>query len=106
MYCAVNAITPWNRTRTRESIGAIRHVFLEADRDGPAVLARIAARSDLPEPSYILHSSPNRVHVFWRGTGFGPPQVPDQGLEEERELRRDDWSPPERGFVDANHDCC
>jgi DNA primase RepB-like protein len=26
--------------------------------------------SDVPEPSYILHSSPNRVHVFWRVAGF------------------------------------
>jgi hypothetical protein len=70
MYCGVNAIAPWKRTRTRDSVGVIRHVFLEADRDGPGVLARIAARSDLPEPSYILHSSPNRVHVFWRVERF------------------------------------
>lgn len=70
VYCGVNAIAPWKRTRTRDSVGAIRHAFLEADRDGPGVLARIAVRSDLPEPSYILHSSPNRVHVFWRVEGF------------------------------------
>jgi hypothetical protein len=36
---------------------------------------RIAARSDLPEPSYVLYSSPNRVHIFWRVTGFEPDQV-------------------------------
>jgi hypothetical protein len=75
VYCGVNAIAPWKRTRTRDSIGAVRHVFLEADRDGPVVLARIAARSDLPELSYVLHSSPNRVHVFWRVTGFEPDYV-------------------------------
>jgi len=75
VYCGVNAIAPWNRNRTRESIGAVRHVFLEADHDGPVVLARIAARPDLPEPSYILYSSPNRVHVFWQATGFGVAQV-------------------------------
>jgi hypothetical protein len=75
VYVAVNAFAPWRRTRTRDSVGAVRHVFLEADRDGPGVLARIAARSDLPEPSYILHSSPDRVHVFWRVTGFEPEYV-------------------------------
>jgi hypothetical protein len=75
VYVAVNAFAPWKRMRTRDSVGAIRHVFLEADRDGPTVLARIAARSDLPEPSYVLHSSPNRVHIFWRVTGFAPNQV-------------------------------
>src|SRR5262249_18490549 len=41
VYCGVNAIAPWKRKRTRESIGAVRHVFLEADHDGPLVLARI-----------------------------------------------------------------
>jgi hypothetical protein len=45
-------------------------VFLEADQDGPQVLARLANRSDLPPPSYLLHSSRNRVHVFWRVAGF------------------------------------
>jgi hypothetical protein len=70
VYCGVNAIAPWKRTRTRDAVGVVRHVFLEADRDGPAVLARIGARSDLPEPSYVLHSSPSRVHVFWRVVGF------------------------------------
>jgi hypothetical protein len=75
IYVSVNAIVAGRRSRTRDAVGAIRHVFLEADRDGPAVLERIAARPDLPEPSYILHSSPNRVHVFWRVTGFGASRV-------------------------------
>ena len=26
--------------------------------------------SDLPIPSYVLHSSPNHMHVFWRVAGF------------------------------------
>jgi len=109
VYCAVNAVTPWNRTRTRESIGAIRHVFLEADRDGPVVLARIAARSDLPEPSYILHSSPNRVHVFWRATGFGPPQVEALQKSLARELDSDPAATPATqmtrlvGFLNHKH---
>jgi hypothetical protein len=70
VYVSVNAIAPGRRSRTRDAVGAIRHVFLEVDQDGPAVLAAIAARRDLPPPSYVLHSSPNRVHVFWRVDGF------------------------------------
>lgn len=89
VYCAVNGIAPWNRRRTRESIGAIRHVFLEADHDGPIVRARIAARSDLPEPSYVLHSSPNRVHVFWRVSGFDPCQAEALQKRLARELETD-----------------
>ena len=70
VYVSVNALHPGCRSRTRGSIASVRHVFLEADRDGDVVLAAIARRPDLPEPSYILHSSPNRVHVFWRVAGF------------------------------------
>jgi hypothetical protein len=82
----VNAIAPGRLSRTRDSIGAIRHVFLEADRDGRGVLAKIAARPDLPEPSYVLHSSPNRVHVFWRVAWFGSVQVEALQKQLSREL--------------------
>lgn len=75
VYLSVNAILPGRRSRTRDVIGAIRHVFLEADRDGPHVLAAVAARPDLPPPSYVLHSSPNRVHILWRVQGFAVEQV-------------------------------
>lgn len=70
VYVSVNAIGTGRRARTREAIAFIRHVFLEADRDGAQVLSSIQRRSDLPPPSYILHSSPDRLHLFWRVTGF------------------------------------
>jgi hypothetical protein len=70
VYVSVNAIAPGHRARTRDAIRAIRHVFVEVDQNGRAVLATINARRDLPTPSYVLHSSPDRVHVFWRATGF------------------------------------
>src|SRR5687768_2579569 len=70
VFASVNAIAAGRRCRTREAIGAVRHVFLDADHDGPAVLSRVATRRDLPSPSYILHSSPNHLHLFWRVTGF------------------------------------
>lgn len=75
VYVGVNAIRHGHRTRTRDSIGAVRHVFVEADHDGAALIQRIRSRSDLPPPSYVLHSSPNRVHVFWRVEGFYPTLV-------------------------------
>lgn len=75
VYVSVNAVALGRRSRTREAIGAVRHVFLEADHDGPGVLARVRSRSDLPEPSYVLHSSPNRVHLFWRTTDFSADHV-------------------------------
>jgi RepB DNA-primase from phage plasmid len=70
VFVSVNAIRPQRKARTREAIGEIRHVFLDADRDGASVLATIAARRDLPPPSCVVHSSPNRLHVLWRASGF------------------------------------
>jgi hypothetical protein len=70
VFVSVNAIASGRRSRTRDAIGAVRHVFLDADHDGSAVLSRVATRQDLPSRSYVLHSSPNRVHVFWRVRDF------------------------------------
>lgn len=70
VYVSVNAFAPGRRSRARDAVTAIRHVFLEVDHDGTQTLATIAARRDLPPPSYVLHSSPNRVHILWRASGF------------------------------------
>ena len=70
VYVSVNAVRPNQRSRSRDAICAVRHVFLEADHDGPHLLASLAERRDLPPPSYLVQSSKNRVHVFWRVSGF------------------------------------
>jgi hypothetical protein len=70
VYCSVNAIAPGRHSRTRDAVKTVRHVFLEADHDGRRALARVAERADLPTPSYVLTSSPDRFHIFWRVTGF------------------------------------
>ena len=69
VYVSVNAVLP-GRSRTRRAIASIRHVFLEEDSDGLGLLATLTTRPDLPPPSYVLHSSPGRLHVFWRAHGF------------------------------------
>lgn len=75
VFVSVNAIRPQRKARTREAIGEIRHVFLDADREGPAVLSAIAARQALPSPTCVIHTSPNRLHVLWRVTGFSKEDV-------------------------------
>jgi hypothetical protein len=94
IYCSVNAIAPGRRSRTRDAIKAIRHVFLDADHDGPAVLARVAERGDLPAPSYVLTSSPGRLHIFWRVTGFDSLRVEALQKRLARELGTDAAATP------------
>src|SRR5262245_13021807 len=69
VYVSVNAVRPV-RSRAKDAIASIRHVFLEEDADGPGLLAALTTRPDLPPPSYVLHSSPGRLHVFWRARGL------------------------------------
>jgi hypothetical protein len=94
VFISVNAISSGRRCRTRDAIGAVRHVFLDADSDASAVLCRIEARRDLPSPSYILHSSPNHIHVLWRVTGFDPDAVERLQKQLARELQTDPAATP------------
>jgi hypothetical protein len=89
VYVSVNAVASDRRSRARDAIRAIRHVFLEADHDGPHVLATLAERRDLPPPSYLVQSSRNRVHVFWRVSGFVCDQVERLQKKLARELATD-----------------
>ena len=70
IYISANAVEANQRSRSREAVRGVRHVLLDVDRDGPQVLATIVVRRDLPPPSYVLHSSPGRIHVLWRVSGF------------------------------------
>jgi hypothetical protein len=94
IFISVNAIVPGQRSRTRPSIGAVRHVFLDADRNASQVLRAIDANRDLPPSSYVLHSSPNRVHVFWRATCFTTERVERLQRQLARELGTDPAATP------------
>lgn len=70
VYIGVNSIRPRTVSRRRTAIQTIRHVFLDADDGCDAVLGAIEDREDLPAPSYVLQTSPGRLHVFWCVTGL------------------------------------
>jgi RepB DNA-primase from phage plasmid len=94
VFVSVNAITSGRRSRTRDAIGAVRHVFLDGDDDGVAVLTRVESRRDLPPPSYVLHTSPNHIHLFWRVTGFDHHLVERLQKQLARELGTDPAATP------------
>jgi hypothetical protein len=70
VYVSVNSLRCGQRSRRREAVDGIRHVFLDADDRADDVLTSIAADRALPPPSYVMRSSPGRAHVFWRVSGF------------------------------------
>ena len=88
VYVGVNAYRP-GRSRAREAVAQVRHLFVEEDLDGPGLLAALSTRPDLPPPSYVLHSSPGRLHVLWRVRDIAPSRVEQLQKELARELLTD-----------------
>ena len=88
VYVGVNVYRP-GRSRAREAVAHVRHLFLEEDLDGPGLLAALSTRPDLPPPSYVLHSSPGRLHVLWRVRDIAPSKVEQLQKELARELLTD-----------------
>jgi RepB DNA-primase N-terminal domain len=69
-------------------------VFADADCDGATVLARVHTHPRLPSPSYVLHSSPNRLHLFWRVAGFDHESVECLQKQLASELQTDPAATP------------
>ena len=70
VYVSVNTVAPLQRSRRRQAVREIRHVFLDADEAAADVLHAIQDSTELPNPSYVLRSSPGRAHIFWRASRF------------------------------------
>ena len=88
VYVSVNAYRP-GRSRARDAVASVRHLFLEEDHDGPGLLAELSTRPDLPPPSYVVHSSPGRLHVLWRVRDIPPARIEQLQKRLARELGTD-----------------
>ena len=70
IYLSVNSLQPEATGRTRAQIETIRHVYLDIDQDGPAVLAKILSDPRIPQPNYVLNTSPGKFQILWRVEEF------------------------------------
>ena len=66
IYIGMNTLKHEARTRTKEDIEAIRHLYMDIDHDGPAALARIQQSNLVPPQNYTIDTSPNKFQVVWR----------------------------------------
>lgn len=89
VFVSINALTPGRRSRTRESVTTVRHIFLDADHDADRVLGAISRRSDVPAPSVVVHSSKGRAHVLWRVEGMSVERAEALQKQLARELDTD-----------------
>ena len=54
------------RTRTKEDIETIRHLYMDIDHDGLAALAKIQQSNLVPARNYTINTSPDKFQVVWR----------------------------------------
>src|ERR1700750_939712 len=70
IYVAANPLRSGSRKRTKESIAAVRHLYIDIDTDGDSRLASIRASEAVPIPTAVLSTSPDKYQVLWRVNSF------------------------------------
>lgn len=70
VYVGMNTLNAGARSRTKEDIAAVRHIYLDFDHNGTAAVQSMIQRADLPEPNYLVNSSPGKWQVVWKVEGF------------------------------------
>src|ERR1700691_4337519 len=70
IYVAANPLRSGSRQRTKECIGAVRHLYLDLDTDGEVRLASIRASPAVHTPTAILSTSLGKYQILWRVDGF------------------------------------
>ncbi len=71
VYVSMNTIKPDGRSRTKDDIAEVRHVYLDFDDNGTAVVQALIQRNDVPTPNYLVNSSAGKWQVVWKVEGFG-----------------------------------
>jgi hypothetical protein len=66
VYLGMNPLKPNSRTRTKDDILAVRHLYLDLDHAGPQALGDIRRSHLVPAPNYVLSTSPQKFQVVWR----------------------------------------
>jgi hypothetical protein len=70
IYIGMNPLKPNASTRTKEDISAIRHLYLDIDYSGREALDTIKSTQLVPEPNYVVNTSPDKYQIVWRVEGL------------------------------------
>ena len=89
VFISMNALNAQARGRTRGDVAAIRHLYLDFDDNGTQAVERLRAREDMPEPNYLVNTSPDHWQVSWKVQGFGKEQAEEMMRAMVREFGAD-----------------
>ncbi len=90
VYVSMNALKEGSRSRTKDDVAEIRHVYLDFDDNGTAAVQALLKRDDVPQPNYLVNSSPDKWQVVWKVEGF----VHDEAERLMRHLVRETGADP------------
>lgn len=71
VYISMNTLKEGTHRRTKADVDQIRHVYLDFDGDGTAAVRKLLQRTDVPEPNFLINSSPDKWQVIWKIAGCG-----------------------------------
>lgn len=66
VYVGMNPLKKDASTRTKDDIDTIRHLYIDLDHGGPTGLEAIENSSLVPQPNYVLDTSPGKHQVVWK----------------------------------------
>src|ERR1700678_2968629 len=70
VYVTANPLFSGSRRRTKESIAAVRHLYLDLDNDGEARLTLLRTSNVVSTPTAIVSTSVGKYQILWRVDGF------------------------------------
>jgi hypothetical protein len=75
IYVSMNALHENATGRTKSDVATVRHVYLDFDDNGTGAVEKLLRRQDLPQPNYLVNSSPDKWQVVWKVEGFTKDQA-------------------------------
>jgi hypothetical protein len=70
VYIGMNALKHDAQSRTKEDVATIRHVYLDIDHNGSVALEMIEKSGLVPQPNFVLETSPDKYQAVWKVEGF------------------------------------
>src|SRR5579864_6500930 len=70
IYVGMNPLKKDASTRTKDDIETIRHLYVDLDHEGSAALETIKNSDLVPQPNYVLNTSPEKFKVVWKAEGL------------------------------------
>ena len=75
IYVGMNPLRQDASTRTKDDIETIRHLYIDLDHGGSTALDAIKNSDLVPQPNYVLNTSPDKFQVVWKVDGITPEEA-------------------------------